>query len=124
MICHIVLFNPKKDLDDTARRSFALDIQGALRSIPGIIRAVVGRSIDVNPGYRRSLGDKTYEFAAVLEFKDRAGLVGYLNHPLHKELGALFWRHCESTVILEIEATDAKSDDAVELLMSARPPAR
>ena len=116
MICHIVLFNPKKDLDDTARRSFALDIQGALRSIPGIIRAVVGRSIDVNPGYRRSLGDKTYEFAAVLEFLDREALLGYLQHQKHQALGRRFWESCESTVVVEVDGADALSVDIFELL--------
>ena len=116
MICHIVLFNPKKDLDGTARQSFALDIQDALRSIPGIIRAVVGRSIDVNPGYRRSLGDKTYEFAAVLEFLDREALLGYLQHQKHQALGRRFWESCESTVVVEVDGADALSVDIFELL--------
>ncbi|HEX5217680.1 MAG TPA: Dabb family protein [Vicinamibacterales bacterium] len=123
MICHIVLFTPKADLSAVVLRSFAQSIVATFRHISSLKKATVGRAIDIDAGYERSFGDKTYEFAAVLEFTDRAALLGYLNHPLHKELGALFWRHCEATVILEIEATDAKSDDAVELLLSARPPA-
>jgi len=124
VISHLVLFTPKPGLSTADSRSFAQSIVETFRHIGTLDRAVVGRRIDVEAGYERNFGDKTYEFAAVLEFKDRAGLLGYLNHPLHKELGALFWRHCESTVIVEIEAADARSNDAVELLLSARPPAR
>ena len=123
MISHLVLFTPKTGLSAEESRSFAQSIVETFRQVGSLERAMVGRAIDVDAGYQRSFGDKTYEFAAVLEFKDRAGLLSYLNHPLHKELGALFWRHCESTVILEIEATDAKSSDAVELLLRAPPPA-
>lgn len=123
MISHLVLFTPKPGLSAGESRSFAQSIIETLRQIGSLQRATVGRAVDIDAGYQRNFGDKTYEFAAVLEFKDRAGLLSYLNHPLHKELGALFWRHCDSTVIVEIEATDAKSDDAVELLLKARPPA-
>lgn len=118
-----MLFTPKPGLSAVESRSFAQSIIETLRQIGSLQRATVGRAVDIDAGYQRNFGDKTYEFAAVLEFKDRAGLLSYLNHPLHKELGALFWRHCDSTVIVEIEATDAKSDDAVELLLKARPPA-
>jgi len=123
VIAHVVLFTPRRGLSADESRSFAQSIVETFRQVGSLERATVGRSVDIDAGYQRNFGDKTYEFAAVLEFKDRAGLVGYLNHPLHKELGALFWRHCESTVIVEIEATDAKSNDAVDLLISARPPA-
>lgn len=116
MICHIVLFNPKEGLDDAARRSFALGIQDALRSIPGIGRAVVGRSIHINPGYQRSLGDKTYEFTAVLEFQDQQALLGYLQHPKHHALGKRFWESCDSTVVVEVDGADALAADIVELL--------
>ena len=121
MIAHLVLFTPKRDLKDGDARSFAQSIVESFRQIPTIDRAVVGRAVDVDAGYQRNFGDKTYEFAAVLEFKDKAALLGYLNHPLHKDLGALFWRHCESTVIVEVEGADARSDDAIDLLLGAPP---
>jgi len=123
VISHLVLFTPKRDLSADDSRLFAQSIVETFRQVGSLDRATVGRAVDIDAGYKRNFGDKTYEFAAVLEFQDRAGLLSYLNHPLHKELGALFWRHCASTVIVEIEAADARSNDAVELLLSARPPA-
>ena len=117
MIAHLVLFTPKPGLSGSDARSFAQSIVDVFRQIASVDRAVVGRSIDVDAGYQRSFGDKTYEFAAVVEFKDKTALLSYLNHPLHKELGALFWRHCESTVIVEIEGADARSNTAVDLLL-------
>jgi len=121
VIAHLVLFTPKQDLKESDARSFAQTIVEVFRQIPDLHRAVVGRSVDVDAGYQRNFGDKTYQFAAVLEFHDKAALLGYLNHPLHKELGALFWRHCESTVIVEIEGADARSSAAVDLLLGASP---
>ena len=82
-----------------------------------ISQAFIGRAIKVDPGYERNLGDKTYEFAAVLEFADREALVKYLTHPAHDELGRLFWQYCESTIILEVECADARSDQVVALIM-------
>jgi hypothetical protein len=73
----------------------------------------VGKSVNVSPVYERSFGDKTYEFAAVLEFDDAASLEAYLNDPLHRELGRLFWTNCGSTVIHEAEMTDILSTDLV-----------
>ena len=120
MIAHVVLFTPKSDLSEADSRSFAQSIVEVFRQIPVIERAIVGRAVYVKAGYQRNFGDKTYEFAAVVEFKDAAALLEYLNHPLHKELGALFWRHCESTVIVDIESADATSSAAVDLLLSGR----
>ena len=121
MIAHVVLFTPKSDLSESDSRSFAQSIVETFRQISAIERAIVGRAVYVNAGYQRNFGDKTYEFAAVVEFKDAPALLAYLNHPLHKELGALFWQHCESTVIVDIESADATSSAAVDLLLSARP---
>ena len=55
------------------------------------------------PATARSFGDKTYNYAAIFEFADAAALKQYLSHPLHHELGRLFWEMCESTTIVEVE---------------------
>ena len=119
MIAHIVFFTPKPDVSADDRRSFALSVRDTCRAIEAISRAFVGRSIDIDPGYERSLGDKTYEFAAVFEFATREDLVAYLTHPLHDHLGLLFWQNCEATVIVEVECADARSDEAVQLIADA-----
>ncbi len=65
------------------------------------------------------MGDKTYEFAAVLEFEDESRLVTYLTSPMHEELGRLFWQYCESAVVSEVESVGL-GEEAVEFLSKDR----
>jgi len=62
------------------------------------------------------MGDKTYDFAAVLEFKDRKALLAYLRDPIHQELGRLFWESCERTVVSEVEFRDGQDPSLSEFL--------
>jgi Stress responsive A/B Barrel Domain len=116
VIAHIVLFTPKPGLDHEVFRSFTRLLREACGGIPAVARSIVGRAIDVDPGYTRMFGDKTYEFAAVFEFADRASLVAYLNHPIHQRLGRAFWDTCESTVISEVEFIDGSNHGLEDLL--------
>lgn len=122
MIAHIVLFSPKSGLGITEQKSLALTIQETCKAVPCIQRAMVGRSVDVDPGYGRVLGNKTYEFAAVLEFKDRNDLIGYLNHPSHARLGAMFWEYCDHAraVVIEIEMLRSDDPTLVQFLTNPR----
>jgi hypothetical protein len=117
VISHIVLFNPKPDVTTEQRRSFALAIHETCRSIDVVRAARIGRAKDIHAGYARSFGEKTYEYAAVLDFETEAALVQYLQHPLHRELGRLFWETCESTVVVEVEMRDGRSTEIVEFLV-------
>jgi len=120
LISHIVLFQPKPGLKSVEILGFAQQLHATMRSIGTVRRAMVGRRIDVNSGEDRSFGDSTYEYSAVVEFDDQAGLVSYLNEPAHRELGRLFWLYCERTVVLEVQAVDAKSTDVVDLLVDSQ----
>lgn len=116
MVVHIVLFNPKLGLTADQLRSFAQSIQDATRTIGTVRRALVGKAVQVVPSYPRSLGDQTYEFAAVLEFDDAAALEAYLEHPSHRVLGRLFWDNCASAIVMEAELRDALTEDLVSAL--------
>ena len=116
MISHLVLFTPKRDLSADDSRLFAQSIVETFRQVGSLDRATVGRAVDIDAGYQRNFGDKTYEFAAVLEFLDREALLGYLQHQKHQALGRRFWESCESTVVVEVDGADALSVDIVELL--------
>ena len=118
MIAHIVLFNPKPGVSESEIRSFARIIQDACRHIGAIQRSHVGRRIDIDAGYARSFGEKTYQFAAIFEFEDSAGLKEYLKHPLHKQVGRLFWEMCESTVVVEAAMTDGRGEELVDFLLN------
>jgi Stress responsive A/B Barrel Domain len=116
MTAHVVLFQPKPGIDPTDRAAFAVALSRACREIPSVRRAVVGKSSEFDAGYARSFGESAYAFAAVFEFDDHHGLVEYLTHPYHRELGRLFWRLCERTAIVEVELEDAKTADLEALL--------
>jgi|SRR5687767_3436723 hypothetical protein len=105
MIAHIVLFKPRPDLAVDARERLAASFQTALREIPSIRRARVGRRITHGRSYER-LMSVDYQFAAVLEFDDEAGLKAYLEHPAHQQLGALFFETFEQALMYDFSLAD------------------
>ena len=117
MIAHVVLFRPKPDVDEARLRRFIAMMASASEQIPGIERARVGRSINIDPGYSRSMGESTYPYMAILEFTSREALVAYLRHPRHGELGAMFWELCDSTVVSEVELRDFGNHELAEFLV-------
>ena len=116
MISHIVLFEPKPGLSESDVRDFAQHLKDAMAAVPTVRRAMVGRRVEIHIG-NRNFGDATYSFSAVVEFDDSKGLIEYLQHPKHAELGQLFWLHCARTVVLEVESVDATTDEVIELLV-------
>ncbi|MEO8481735.1 MAG: Dabb family protein [Acidobacteriota bacterium] len=117
MISHIVLFEPKASMSLPDKRLFAQSVLSVCSRIEFVQRLSIGRRTNVDVGYERSFGDKTYEYSAVLEFETRERLIQYLTNPLHAELGRLFWENCERTVICETESVDPSSPHAVDLLV-------
>ena len=117
MIAHIVLFSPKPDLEESTKRSFAQSVIDCCKSIPHVRRASIGRRTVVNAGYDRNLGHDAYEFAAYLEFDSSGELTSYLNHPMHQELGRLFWECCAKTTIAEVELVDLNIESIVDELV-------
>jgi hypothetical protein len=117
MISHIVLFEPKPGLADSDVRDFAQHLKSAMTAVPSVRRATVGRRVEIHSRSDRNFGDATYTFSAVVEFDDSKGLIEYLQHPKHADLGRLFWLHCARTVVLEVESVDATTDDVIDLLV-------
>jgi len=119
MISHIVLFEPKPDLSESDVRDFAQHLKAAMTAVPSVRRAVVGRKVEIHSS-GRNFGDATYSFSAVVEFDDSKGLIEYLQHPKHVELGRLFWLHCAKAVVLEVESVDATTDEVIDLLVRSQ----
>lgn len=90
MIVHVILFEPRHDLGEAARRRVLEDLRTAATSIPTLRRCRIGRRIrhDV-PGYEQAM-QVDYQYAAIMEFDDRAGLEAYLRHPAHDAAGRHF----------------------------------
>jgi hypothetical protein len=75
-------------------------------------RISIGKRVDVDPGYARSMGDTTYKYAAILEFEHIDDLVSYLRDPKHEAIGRLFWECCERAIVSEVEWVDLDEPDA------------
>jgi hypothetical protein len=116
MIAHIVLFQPREDSTREQQASLVEAISVACREIPSVMRAQVGKRILIGAGYEDKIGLTTYSHVAILEFEGREQLVEYLEHPLHKQLGRLFWQVCGSTLIEDLEIAPANSVSINKLL--------
>jgi len=114
MILHTVLFQPKPDVTDDNRRAFTEALRRASTEIPTVRRARVGRLTDIGVNYQQP-GDKAYEYVAIFEFDSVDDLRTYLYHPVHQELGRLFWLTCQATMIHDSTATEVR--DGVEGLL-------
>lgn len=101
MTAHVVLFRLPRTLGDDDRAAFIGAIEKALTGIPTIRRATVGRRIRLGAAY--DSGMEHYDYMAILEFADEAGLRRYLEHPLHADLGARFFAASEATLVYDFE---------------------
>ena len=102
MVAHVVLFKPKPGLDPAGRQRVAAAFERALREIPSIRRADVGRRILHGRAYEQ-LMTVDYEYAAILEFDTVADLTAYLAHEAHEALGALFFEAFEVALMYDYE---------------------
>ena len=90
MIAHLILFEPRSDLTDAERAKILDDFTAATQEAPSVRRVRIGRRILHGiPGYEQAMG-KSFEYAAIIEFDDRAGLEAYLRHPAHAIAGRHF----------------------------------
>jgi len=111
MIAHIVLFRLRGDLSTSARAALAVAFQTALREIPSIRRANVGRRLLQGHAYE-TLMKTDYEYAAVLEFDDANALVAYLAHPAHEQLATHFYQAFEDALMYDFELQEGKAGAA------------
>ena len=102
MIAHIVLFRPRADLTEEARVALSRAFQSAFRQIPVIRRARVGQRVLHGRPYEAQMRED-YQYAAVLEFDDVAGLKAYLEHPSHEQLASRFGAVLDQALIYDFE---------------------
>ncbi len=106
MIAHVVLFRPKPQLPADARQRLVDGFTRAIREIPQIRRARIGRRVTHGRPYEQ-LMRADYSFAAVLEFDDVDCLKAYLAHDAHEALGAAFFECFEEALIYDYELGEA-----------------
>jgi hypothetical protein len=115
MIVHIVLFTPRTTLSDGERQALADTFAAALVAIPSIRRARVGHRVTHGrPGYEQ-LMRVGYDYVAILEFDDRAGLEAYLAHSAHEALGERFFAMFEHALMYDYELAEGAAGIAAAL---------
>lgn len=114
MITHLVLFRPRADLSASQRRELADALSTAIRDIPSVRRARVGRRVTHGRAYEQ-LMRVNYEYAAVLEFDNLDGLKAYLAHPAHEALAARFFEAFEEALMYDYDLNEGS--DAVAALL-------
>lgn len=104
MIAHIILFRLRPDVSIGDRREL-IDAWGtALRDMPMIRRARVGRRLTIGRSYE-SLARIEFPFAAVLEFDNVDTLQAYLDHPAHAAFATRLFAAIADTLIYDFEVT-------------------
>lgn len=119
MVAHVVLFTPKPSMSAADREVFVGALEGALRDIPQVARATVGRRFIAGRQYD-ALVTTAFEYLAVIEFATRGDLYAYLDHPAHAALAQLFYAHAAAAVAWDFDVTDGASVRA--LLTTQGPP--
>jgi hypothetical protein len=92
MIRHIVLFRPRAGLSADERFGLAAALRSAIKTIPSIRRARVGRRIRHGRPYEQQMR-VDYEYAAKM----------YLEHPAHEALATRFFTVLDESLIYDFE---------------------
>jgi hypothetical protein len=107
VVVHVVLFRPKASVPAAERRALAESFAEAVRTIPSVKSAQVGRRVRHGAGYE-ALPQPDLQYAALITFDDQAGLQAYLQHPAHAEPGRRFFEVMEEGVAFDYEMRDGR----------------
>lgn len=114
MIAHVVLFTPSPAMSPRDREGFIDLLRAAFANIPGIERVRLGRRARLGRPYD-ALMTIPIEYAAVLEFGTDAALRGYLDHPVHAELGRRFFELAGAALVYDFVMVEPERvDDLVD----------
>ena len=106
MIAHVVLFRLRPDVPPADRRALIDTWAIALRDIPSIRRALVGRRVRVGRSYEELI-HLDFPYAAILEFDDADALRAYLDHPAHEGISTRFFAALADTLIYDFEVEES-----------------
>ena len=102
MIAHVVLFRPRTGLSASDRQALAVSFEQALREIPSVRRATIGRRRQHGAGYEQR-PQEHYPYAAIIEFDDLSGLQQYLQHTAHADPAERLFAAIEAALVVDYE---------------------
>lgn len=116
MLVHLVLFKPRPGLDAAGRQRLASSLSDAIRQIPSVRRARVGRRVTHGRPYEH-LMRVDYTYVGMLEFDDIDGLKAYLEHPAHEQLAIRFFEAFEEALMYDYDVADG--EDGIRAVTAA-----
>src|ERR1051326_4383162 len=90
MLAHVLVFRVREDVPPAERAALIDAWATALRDIPSIRRAHVGKRVRIGREYEQMMRTD-YPYAAIIEFDNEAGLRAYLDHPAHADMANRFF---------------------------------
>jgi len=105
MIAHVLLFRLRAEVPPTEQLALIDAYATAIRDIPSIRRARVGRRILMGRTYEQAVRTD-FPYAAILEFDDADGVRAYLDHPAHAEVATRFFAATADTLVYDFEFVD------------------
>jgi hypothetical protein len=102
VLAHVLLFRVRDDVPSAERTALIDAWAKALRDIPSIARAHVGTRVRIGREYEQMMRTD-YPYAAIIEFKDQAGLRAYLDHPAHADMANRFFAVLTDVLIYDFE---------------------
>ena len=109
MIAHIVLLQPRADLDERQRDEALATVRRTAADVAEIRRFRIGRRVKHGlPGYE-ALMAQDFEFALIIEVDDLGALTRYLQAPAHTALGELFYTATSAALAYDYEMEDIRS---------------
>lgn len=104
-----MLYQPKPGLTINEEADFRAILARAAGNIDSIRQVRLGRTTDLGIGYEDRSQGQLFRYVAIFEFDSEDGLRAYMAHPDHTALAEQFWKHCERTMILDVEAEDPRA---------------
>lgn len=112
MIVHVVMIQPRPDLEAGALAAVLADLRAAAKEIPSVRRLRIGRRVKHGrPGYETAM-TRDFAYLALIEFDDERGLADYLEHPSHAALSRHFATIGEQALAYDYEVAEASDTPA------------
>ena len=107
MITHVVLLRLRAGLSADERAGLSDALRAAIQTIPSIRRVRVGRRVTHGRPYEQSMR-VAYDYAALLDFDDMAGLQAYLEHPAHDALATRFFQVLDEGLMYDFDLEEGE----------------
>jgi hypothetical protein len=102
MISHLVTMRLRRGLSAADLEKLVESFERAIREIPSVRNVRLGRRVIHGATYEQRMPNAA-DFLVMIDFEDFAGLIAYLRHPAHLDLGVRFNGSLAAGLIFDFE---------------------